>query len=87
MKYFTRCEMRCAPAGRHIVYSINPNSSGDPGAGREYDWSRIADVSRDAIDLVPAWGDDDLWSEGLAGVSQAFGRRRPGGAAQRARPT
>ena len=59
-------------SGRHILYSINPNSSGDPDAGSEYDWSHIADVSRDAMDLVPAWGDDALWAEGLAGVSQAF---------------
>jgi alpha-galactosidase len=63
--------------GRHILYSINPNSSGDPDAGSEYDWSRIADVSRDASDLVPAWGDADLWSEGLDGVSQAFTAAEP----------
>jgi alpha-galactosidase len=59
-------------SGRPIVYSINPNSSNDPSAGSEYDWSRIADVSRDGNDLVPAWGDAALWQEGLQGVSQAF---------------
>ena len=46
-------------------------------AGREYDWSRIADVSRDAMDLVPAWGDAGLAAEGFAGVSQAFAAAGP----------
>jgi len=70
--YFIAMRDALRATGRRIVYSINPNSSGDPDAGSEYDWSRIADVSRDASDLVPAWGDANLWSEGLAGVSQAF---------------
>lgn len=72
VKYFMAMRDALRASGRHIIYSINPNSSGDPDAGSEYDWSRIADVSRDAIDLVPAWGDDALWAEGLAGVTQAF---------------
>ncbi|MDT5193141.1 MAG: alpha-galactosidase [Mycobacterium sp.] len=72
VQYFIAMRDALRASGRHIVYSINPNSSGDPDAGSEYDWSRIADVSRDGIDLVPAWGDADLWSEGLVGVSQAF---------------
>ncbi|MBJ7340760.1 glycoside hydrolase family 27 protein [Mycolicibacterium sp.] len=72
VKYFAAMRDALRATGRHIVYSINPNSSGDPGAGSEYDWSHIADVSRDAMDLVPAWGDTGLWDEGLAGVSQAF---------------
>lgn len=41
--------------GRHIVYSINPNSSGDTAAGRRFDWSGIADVVRTSGDLVPLW--------------------------------
>lgn len=72
VRYFTAMRDALRATGRHIVYSINPNSSGDPGAGLEYDWSQIADVTRDTVDLVPAWGDSALWSEGLAGVSQAF---------------
>jgi alpha-galactosidase len=72
VKYFAAMRDALRASGRHIVYSINPNSSGDPDAGSEYDWSHIADVSRDAMDLVPAWGDDGLWAEGVAGVSQAF---------------
>jgi alpha-galactosidase len=72
VKYFAAMRDALRASGRHIVYSINPNSSGDPAAGSEYDWSHIADVSRDAIDLVPAWGDDALWQAGLAGVTQAF---------------
>ncbi|KAA0095300.1 glycoside hydrolase family 27 protein [Mycolicibacterium sp. P1-18] len=72
VKYFAAMRDALRDSGRHIVYSINPNSSGDTDAGTEYDWSRIADVSRDAMDLVPAWGDEELWADGLAGVTQAF---------------
>jgi alpha-galactosidase len=77
VKYFAAMRDALRASGRHILYSINPNSSGDPDAGSEYDWSHIADVSRDAMDLVPAWGDDGLWSEGVAGVSQAFDAAGP----------
>lgn len=72
LRYFTAMRDALRATGRHIIYSINPNSSGDPVAGLEYDWSHIADVTRDAADLVPAWGDAALWQEGLAGVAQAF---------------
>ncbi|ART68699.1 alpha-galactosidase [Mycobacterium dioxanotrophicus] len=72
VRYFTVMRDALRDSGRHIVYSINPNSSGDPVAGLEYDWSHIADVTRDAVDLVPAWGDTALWQEGVAGVVQAF---------------
>jgi alpha-galactosidase len=72
VEYFATMRDALRASGRRIVYSINPNSSGNPAAGSEYDWSHIADVSRNGIDLVPAWGDADLWSEGVAGVSQAF---------------
>lgn len=58
-------------AGRHIFYSINPNSSSDPRAGLTYDWSGIADMSRDSIDVVPAWGDEALARLGLFGVAQS----------------
>ncbi|GLP74163.1 hypothetical protein TUM20983_12730 [Mycobacterium antarcticum] len=77
VKYFAAMRDALRASGRRIVYSINPNSSGDPDAGSEYDWSRIADVSRDAMDLVPAWGDERLGAEGLAGVSQAFAAAGP----------
>ncbi|BBZ29879.1 hypothetical protein MMAD_41740 [Mycolicibacterium madagascariense] len=77
VKYFAAMRDALRATGRHIVYSINPNSSGDPEAGEEYDWSHLADVSRDAMDLVPAWGDEGLWSEGVAGVSQAFDAAGP----------
>ena len=77
VKYFAAMRDALRASGRHIRYSINPNSSGDTDAGTEYDWSHIADVSRDAMDLVPAWGDKELWAEGLAGVSQAFAAAGP----------
>lgn len=77
LRYFTAMRDALRANGRHIIYSINPNSSGDPVAGLEYDWSHIADVTRDAADLVPAWGDAALWQEGLAGVAQAFAEAGP----------
>jgi alpha-galactosidase len=43
--------------GRRILYSINPNSSGDHTAGSRYDWSGIADMARATEDLVPVWHD------------------------------
>ena len=70
VKYFTRMRDALRATGRRIFYSINPNSSGDPGAGSKYDWSSIADMNRNTVDLVPTWGDDALWAEGLAGVYQ-----------------
>ena len=77
VKYFAAMRDALRATGRRIVYSINPNSSGDPDAGSEYDWSHLSDVSRDAMDLVPAWGDQALWAAGLAGVSQAFDAAGP----------
>jgi alpha-galactosidase len=41
--------------GRPIFYSINPYISGDPASGSDYDWSSIADMARNTIDLVPLW--------------------------------
>jgi alpha-galactosidase len=70
VKYFTKMRDALRATGRHIFYSINPNSSGDPGAGSKYNWSKIADMNRNTVDLVPTWGDDALWAEGLAGVLQ-----------------
>lgn len=71
VKYFTAMRDALRTSGRHIFYSINPNSSGDPGAGTAYDWSRVADMNRNSIDVVPAWGDVALWSLGLSGIAQS----------------
>jgi alpha-galactosidase len=71
VKYFTAMRDALRATGRHIFYSINPNSSGDPGAGSRYDWSRIADMNRNTVDVVPTWGNDTVWAQGLAGVLQS----------------
>jgi alpha-galactosidase len=71
--YFTAMRDALRATGRRIFYSVNPNSSDDAGAGARYDWSKIADMNRNSVDLVPAWGDDALWSRGLAGVVQGAG--------------
>jgi alpha-galactosidase len=55
VKVFTAMRDALRASGRRIIYSINPNVDGDPTAGSRYDWSAIADMSRDTIDLVPVW--------------------------------
>jgi alpha-galactosidase len=42
-------------------------------------------MNRNTVDLVPTWGDDALWAEGLAGVLQGAGTAIP--LAQRSTPT
>jgi alpha-galactosidase len=81
---FTAMRDALRASGRRILYSINPNSSGDPGAGTRYDWSDIADLSRNTVDLVPTWGDEALWDQGLAGVRPQFAAAAP--LAARSRP-
>jgi alpha-galactosidase len=85
VKYFSAMRDALRANGRHIVYSINPNSSADETAGTRYDWSAISDLARNSTDVVPEWGDDALWQQGLAGVSLGFvagipmaARSRPG---------
>lgn len=83
VRYFTAMRDALRTSGRRILYSINPNSSGVPDAGTRYDWSAIADLSRNFIDLVPSWGDDALWAQGLTGVGQQFTAAAPLGARSR----
>jgi alpha-galactosidase len=71
--YFSAMRDALRATGRHIFYSVNPNSSDDAEAGARYDWSTIADMNRNSVDLVPTWGDNTLWSHGLAGVLQGAG--------------
>jgi alpha-galactosidase len=82
--YFTAMRDALRATGRTIIYSINPNSSAAPSAGSRYDWSGIADMTRNSVDLIPAWGDDTLWAQGLAGVSLEFAAAIP--VAERSRP-
>ena len=70
VRYFAAMRDALRATGRRIFYSVNPNSSNDASAGTRYDWSKIADMNRNSVDLVPTWGDDTLWSRGLAGVVQ-----------------
>jgi alpha-galactosidase len=85
VRYFTAMRDALRASGRRIFYSINPNSSSDPGAGARYDWSGIADMNRNSIDVVPAWGDDALWAEGLSGIAQGLDTSMP--VAQRSTPS
>jgi alpha-galactosidase len=92
VKAFTAMRDALRASGRHIVYSINPNSFGDQTAGARYDWSAIADMTRDTSDLLPLWEssaatlvDGDPSSRQFTGVrdqvaaaAPAAGRSRPG---------
>ena len=55
VKVFTAMRNALYATGRRIFYSINPNSSDDHDAGARYDWSGIADMTRNTTDLVPVW--------------------------------
>ncbi len=55
VQIFTAMRKALRATGRHIFYSINPNSSDDHRAGTNHDWSGIADMSRTTADLVPVW--------------------------------
>ena len=57
VKLFTAMRNALRATGRYIFYSINPNSSSNHHAGTGYDWSGIADMARNATDLVPVWRD------------------------------
>ena len=65
-----RCGMRCAPAVVASSTASTRTVRATRGPDAKYDWSRIADMSRDSIDLVPAWGDDALWAEGARGCQR-----------------
>ena len=93
VQVFTAMRDALRASGRHIVYSINPNSSDDITAGVRYDWSSIADMTRATSDLVPVWQDklprlgplDPFEGDIYLGVPEAFdtaskavARSRPG---------
>jgi alpha-galactosidase len=91
VRVFTAMRNALRDAGRRIFYSINPNSSADHTAGEHYDWSAIADMTRDTTDLVPVWrstlpplGPTDSFLLGThLGVPDEFAAAAP--AAQRSR--
>ncbi len=82
---FTAMRDALRATGRSIVYSINPNTSGDPGAGAAFDWSSVADMTRNTIDLVPLWRTEFASEEPVLGVREQVqvagplaARSRPG---------
>jgi alpha-galactosidase len=92
VKVFTAMRDALRASGRRTVYSINPNSSADLTAGSRYDWSAIADLTRNTVDLLPVWDSaspvaaaGSLSSQGFTGVREQLaaaapvaGRSRPG---------
>ncbi|MFJ9365663.1 glycoside hydrolase family 27 protein [Nocardia sp. NPDC101769] len=88
---FTAMRDALRASGRRIVYSINPNSSGNLHAGGDYDWSTISDMTRNTADLIPLWhnGSPDQHlatrsGRGLIGVTDELGAAEP--LARRTRP-
>jgi alpha-galactosidase len=55
VRVFTAMRDALRASGRRVLYSINPNSSEDPTAGSRYDWTGIADMTRNTVDLFPLW--------------------------------
>ncbi len=55
--FFTAMRDALRATGRHIFYSINPPMSPatPPVPPQPDDWSQVADMSRNTIDLVPLW--------------------------------
>ncbi len=84
VRSFTAMRNALRATGRPIFYSINPNTSGDPGAGSDYDWSSIADMSRNTIDLVPLWHNTFSANQAVLGVREQVGAAVP--LAGRSRP-
>jgi alpha-galactosidase len=92
VRVFTAMRDALQHTGRHILYSINPNSSSDHTAGVTYDWSGIADMMRNTTDLVPVWrsllpplGPTDSFLTGTSlGVPEEFAAAMP--VAKRSRP-
>ncbi|AQT83151.1 alpha-galactosidase [Mycolicibacterium litorale] len=84
IRRFTAMRDALHATGRPIFYSINPNTSGDPGAGAAYDWSQIADMARNTVDLVPLWRGEFGTSSPVFGVREQLDAAVP--LAARSRP-
>jgi alpha-galactosidase len=83
MRLFTAMRDALRATGRRIIYSINPTTSVDPSAGSAYDWSGIADMTRNSIDLVPVWR-NTTGPQGFLGVADQLAAATP--VAARSRP-
>ncbi|MGO4649547.1 glycoside hydrolase family 27 protein [Nocardia sp. 2YAB30] len=84
VRVFTAMRDALRASGRRILYSINPNSSGKLDAADEYDWSQVADLTRNAHDLYPFWRNTaplvavgDFSSEQFLGVTDQLAAAAP----------
>jgi len=84
VRIFTAMRDALRATGRRIIYSINPNGPGHPFAGSSYDWSAIADMTRNTIDLLPVWAnppaaevDGSLSSDDFMGVREQVAAAAP----------
>lgn len=84
VRIFTAMREALRASGRRIIYSINPTNSADPTAGSAYDWSGIADMTRNTNDLVPLWGNATAGRDGFIGVVEQLAAAAP--IAERSRP-
>jgi alpha-galactosidase len=92
VRVFTAMRNALRDSGRRILYNINPNSSNDHTAGVDFDWSSIADMTRNTTDLVPVWQPtlppygptDPFLKRTHLGVPDEFAASAP--AAKRSRP-
>jgi alpha galactosidase A-like protein/AAA ATPase-like protein len=77
VRVFTAMRDALRATGRRIIYSINPTVSVDPAPGSAYDWSAIADMSRNSVDLVPLWHNTNPAPQGFLGVSEQLAAATP----------
>jgi alpha-galactosidase len=84
VRRFTAMRDALRASGRRILYSINPTVSTDPGPGSAYDWSGIADMARDTIDLLPVWQNTGAAPKSFHGVVEQLAAAAP--VATRSRP-
>jgi alpha-galactosidase len=84
VRLFTAMRDALRATGHRMVYSINPTVSTDPSAGVAYDWSSIADMSRNTIDLLPVWTNTSPAPQTFTGVADQFASAAP--VAPRSRP-
>ena len=68
VRIFTAMRDALRASGRRTIYSINPTISSDPTDASAHDWSDIADMTRNPIDLVPLWGNATASWDGFLGV-------------------
>src|ERR1700694_2557103 len=84
VRIFTAMRDALRASGRRTIYSINPTISSDPTDASAHDWSDIADMTRNTVDLLPLWTNPTARWDGILGVVNQLAAAAP--LAARSRP-